>query len=195
MLFSLSDNRAGSCRLDGIALTLAAWSLSGSVLAAGMEVTGVSNRVVNDIFVVNAAIRYELGDDMRGALENGISLAFDVQIELTEPRKMLWDPVTVRTVQRLRLQYHALSETYVVTNVTTRTRRSFPSLREALLDMGDMRDVAVSETRHLNADTTYRGRIRVTLDVEALPPPLRPVAYLSPHWHLRSAWRRWEVKL
>lgn len=195
MQFWSSDRCSGSRRLRRLALMLLALPLPSLALAAGIHVTGVSGRIVNDIFVVDATIRYELGDDMRDALENGIALAFDVHIELTEPRRVLWDPVAVRTAQRLRLEYHALSETYVVTNLTTRTRRNFRSLEEALLDLGDMRDVAVSEMRHLDTDASYRGRVRVTLDVEALPPPLRPIAYLSPQWDLRSAWRSWEVSL
>ena len=177
--------------LCGAALTVATFVAPGVVLATGIAVTSVSSRVVNEIHVVDATVSYALSDDMKAALENGIPLIFDVEIEVSEQRKYLWDPEVVRTVQRLRLQYHALSRTYVVTNDTTHTRQSLPALSEALTYMGDLRGLAISETRHLNAGVQFRGRIRVILDVEALPPPLRPVAYLSPNWHLRSKWQDW----
>jgi hypothetical protein len=149
---------------------------------------------VNDIYVVDADFRYGLSPDMRDALDNGITLAFDVEVEIRQPRRYLWDPLVMRSVQRLRLEYHALSRTYLVSNDTTRTRQSFPTLDEALLELGHMRGAAISETRHLPENGGYTGRIRVRLDVDALPAPLRPIAYLSPDWHLSSSWRQWEVK-
>jgi hypothetical protein len=40
---------------------------------------------------------------------------------------------------------------------------------------------------------TYLARIRTFLDIESLPPPMRPQAYFSPNWDLSSEWYEWEL--
>ena len=35
----------------------------------------------------------------------------------------------------------------------------------------------------------------VELDVEALPPPLRPIAYTSGAWRLNSDWHKWDIRI
>ncbi len=164
------------------------------VRAEGYEVRSVAGRVVNGIYVVDSSIHIGLSEDMRNALNNGVALAFLVEVEIHAPRRYLWDALIVRSTQRLTLEYHALTGGYVVNNESTHTRRSFPSLDEALTGLGELRGMAVSEERFLPAKTSCSGRLRISLDVESLPPPLRPIAYLSPEWHLRSAWRRWTVE-
>lgn len=159
----------------------------------GILVDDASNRLVNDIYVVDADITYELSEEAREALDHGVPLSFTVEIEFKERRDYLWDEVVASNTQRLRLEYHALSRSYLVSNLTTRTRRSFPTLEDALKGMGEMREVAVSERRFLRAGAPEEGRIRALLDIEALPAPLRPAAYLSPQWRLRSKWKRWTI--
>ena len=39
----------------------------------------------------------------------------------------------------------------------------------------------------------YSVDLRVGLDIEALPTPLRPVAYTSLSWRLNSGWTTWGV--
>lgn len=162
--------------------------------AEGYEVRSVDGRVVNGIYVVDSTIHIGLSEDMRNALNNGVALTFLVEVEIHAPRRYLWDALIVRSTQRLMLEYHALTGGYVVNNESTHTRRSFPTLDEALRELGELRDMAVSEERYLPAGIQCTGRLRVSLDVESLPPPLRPIAYLSPEWYLRSDWRRWTVE-
>lgn len=164
------------------------------VRAEGYEVRSVDGRVVNGIYVVDSTIDFGLSEDMRNALNNGVALTFLVEVEIHAPRRYFWDALIVRSTQRLTLEYHALTGGYVVNNASTHTRRSFPSLEEALHGLGELQAMAVSEERFLPAKTPFSGRLRVSLEVESLPPPLRPIAYLSPEWHLRSDWRRWTVE-
>ena len=42
-------------------------------------------------------------------------------------------------------------------------------------------------------DAVHSVDLRVSLDIEALPTPLRPVAYTSFTWHLNSGWSTWKV--
>ncbi|MBS1173864.1 MAG: hypothetical protein H6R12_2694 [Proteobacteria bacterium] len=57
-----------------------------------------------------------------------------------------------------------------------------------------MKDLTLVRADALDADQTYRVEMRVALDIESLPLPLRPRAYLSPDWNLSSEWSRWRLR-
>ncbi|NCF09332.1 MAG: DUF4390 domain-containing protein, partial [Gammaproteobacteria bacterium] len=54
-----------------------------------------------------------------------------------------------------------------------------------------LRDFPMLDRRLLRVGVRYGARLRASLDVEALPLPLRPVAYLSSAWDLTSEWHDW----
>jgi hypothetical protein len=188
--WSSADTR----RLAFVGALLGGLCLVGDARADGYEIRAVEDRIVNGIYVVDSTIHFGLSADMRNALNSGVALSFLIEVEIHTPRRYMWDELVVRSAQRLTLEYHALTGGYVITNQSTHTRRSFQTIDEALEALGDLRGMAVSEERFLPASTTFTGRLRVSLDVESLPPPLRPIAYLSPDWHLRSDWQRWTVE-
>jgi hypothetical protein len=179
-------------------VTVAVWLALAAVGAAraddGTAVTAVDERFTNGMYIVDASVRFVLTDDMRDALNSGIALIYDVEVEIRSTGDWLWDDVVARSVQRISLEYHSLSGTYVVSNTTSKLRRSFRDLDEALQALGDLSNLAISEERHLPKPGPYRGRMRIGLDLQTLPAPLRPIAYLSPSWPLHSDWFEWTVK-
>lgn len=167
--------------------------VSAAVADENSTLSGVHDRFVNGMYVVDGAVHFSLTEDMREALNNGIVLTYDVEVEIYAPRRWIWDDLLVRSVQRRSLEYHALTRSYIVNNSTTRAKRSVHTLEEALEVLGEVKDMAISEQRHLPQPGPYEARMRASLDVESLPAPLRPVAYLSPDWHLDSDWQHWTV--
>ena len=45
----------------------------------------------------------------------------------------------------------------------------------------------------LQNNIKYLARIRLYLDIDSLPSPLRPRAYFSSDWNISSQWYRWEI--
>jgi hypothetical protein len=179
-------------------VTVAVWLTLAAAGAAradeGTAVTAVDEHFTNGMYIVDASVRFVLTDDMRDALNSGIALIYDVEVEIRSTGDWLWDDVVARSVQRISLEYHSLSGTYVVSNTTSKLRRSFRDLDEALQALGDLSNLAISEERHLPRPGPYRARMRIGLDLQTLPAPLRPIAYLSPSWPLHSDWFEWTVK-
>lgn len=176
-----------------LGLCIAMASPTAALSAEESAVAAVRDRFVNDMYLVDGRVRFVLTEDMRDALNSGIALIYDVEIEIRGTGGWLWDDVVARSVYRISLEYHALSGNYVVSNTTSRVRQSFRNLDEALLALGDLSNMAVSEQRYLPKPGPYRGRMRVGLDLQTLPAPLRPIAYLSPDWPLHSEWYEWTV--
>jgi hypothetical protein len=49
-------------------------------------------------------------------------------------------------------------------------------------------------TTAIEPEKKYVVRVRARLDVEALPSPLRPLAYLTAPWQLDSDWYQWPLR-
>ena len=67
------------------------------------------------------------------------------------------------------------------------------TLAGALDAIGRLHDFPLIDRALLKPPGNYYGRLRASLDIEALPPPLRPVAYLSTDWRLGSTWYAWSL--
>jgi len=156
--------------------------------AVEFEITTAEVSVVSDFHTVNAKAQFTFSEEALEALANGVNLTIKVEVELKRQRRYLWDPVTVRAIQGYVLQRHELTEQYLITNTTLGTHRNFRSLNDAIASLGELDPIPVVQLSALDPDQSYRLRLRTHLDIESLPAPLRPVAYLSPNWRLSSKW-------
>ena len=161
--------------------------------AAEITVNRVSSKVINDIYVVNANLKYELGEKTTEALKNGIPLTFYIEVEFEQPRKLVWNKEIVRHNHYIQLEHHPLSDQYVLTNLSTSDQFSFNSLNDALAKLGKISKLAITETKNISTKTALIGRIRTGLDIESLPPPMRLQAWLSSEWRTSSGWHEWVI--
>ncbi|MCC7412007.1 MAG: DUF4390 domain-containing protein [Gammaproteobacteria bacterium] len=173
-----------------VAVALASAVLAGT-REAGFHVRGARVELVNDIYMVDVQFEHRFSEESLEALENGIPLTVNVEVEFRRPRRYLWDPLVVRVVQDYRLQRHELSNQYLVIDVATGGRRNFGSLEAAIAALDAPAPIPVAERDVLSGGHEYVARVRTRMDIEALPAPLRPVAWLKPGWRLASDWLDW----
>ena len=143
---------------------------------------------------VGGRLELALTPKVEEALSKGIPLDVVIDFKLQRQRQLLWDQGIAEWKLRRQVQYHALTDQYFVISEkgTSETRESFNSLSEALRQLGSLSDLRFDVPRELPAGN-YALDVRVSLDIEALPAPLRPLAYTSRAWHLNSGWLRWKV--
>jgi hypothetical protein len=158
-----------------------------------MQIRDGEVRLDDGVYLLDARIHYELSDAAREALDNGVPLVMALQIEVQRSRWWWWNAEVAMLEQRYRLQYHALSERYVVTALNSGESRSFRSLETLLAELGRIQGLPVIDAGLLDPDEHYIVRARVGLDIDALPRPLRAVAYISPEWQLTSDWQSWSL--
>jgi hypothetical protein len=173
-----------------LSLLLAAPMLS--AVAAGFSVREASVIVVNDIYTVTGQLDFDFSAEALEALESGVSLTVRIEIEFLRPRRYLWDPTVARTVRSYRLKRHELSNQFLVINSIAGSQESFRSLSAAIEAMQELEPIPVLERHLMDRDRSYLARMRALLDIEELPAPMRPVAYLSSGWRLSSGWYDWE---
>ncbi|GAB4352447.1 MAG: hypothetical protein Kow006_17010 [Gammaproteobacteria bacterium] len=161
--------------------------------AGGFVVRDASTHLSEGVYRLNASIDYRLSPAVREALENGVPLTVEIQIEVRRDRWYWLDEEVAVLNQYYLLQYHALSRQYLLTSLNSGKQRSFSTLRSALEAMGSLVDIPILDSKLLRPETEYQVRLRALLDIESLPAPLRPVAYLSDEWRLVSEWYSWPL--
>lgn len=166
-------------------------TLPTSLMAADFRISDVTVRLHDQVYLLNANLHYDFSEEALGALQNGVPLTILIAIDIEQPRRWLWNETLASLEQGLRLQYHALSDQYVLQNLNSGARYAFHSRRAALEAMGYLRDFPLLDQTLLNHGVEYLVRLQARLDIESLPSPLRPIAYITPAWRLKSDWYRW----
>ncbi len=166
---------------------------AGGSYASGFDVTGASTKLEGGIYRLNAQIEYHFSNAALDALQNGVPLNVEIEMEVRRRRPWLWDETVYALTQRFQLEYHTLSRQYVVGNLNSGERRGFPTRTAALRFMGKINDFPLLDRSLLTEKERYEGALRARLDLEALPAPLRLFAYLSEDWRLNSEWRIWPL--
>lgn len=145
----------------------------------------------NDNYVLHADIDYHLPLAVREALDNSVPITLVVQLKVKRDRRLMWDETVLNEWIRYRLRYHALSKLYQVQQEGSGTPRNFATLDAAIQALGSIRQLSIAPADRIMLGITYKAGLRAYLDFEALPLPLRSVAYLKPEWQLDSPWYQW----
>lgn len=159
---------------------------------ADFGVTLVQSEILEDSVRFTAVVDASLNHRVEEALNKGIPIEILVDVALDRHRRFLWDSEVKTWELRRRIQFHALSEQYVVQGFGGGSE-GFYSLEGALKYLGAFKDITLVVSQELEPDAEYRIRLRARLDIESLPAPLRPVAYASTAWRLSSGWKEWKV--
>jgi hypothetical protein len=174
-----------------LAFALAWWAVVAS--AAEFTISKAAARLEDGAYLVDATIAYEFSTAVLEALENGVPLTVELHLQVRREGAWVWEPDVVDSRLRSQIRFSPLLGTYRVTNLDTGSQRSFASRDRAIVALGEVRDLLLVRSDVLDPEETYRVDMQATLDIESLPLPLRPRAYLSPDWNLSSDWSRWRL--
>ena len=172
-----------------LTLCLMAWHVP-NALAGDIVVEEATLIEVDQLPIVRSTMAFKFSNAAIEALNSGVAIFLEFNLKVKRERKYLWDKSVVRLSKRLKLERHALTERFIITDLLDQQRRIFDSLESAFDGINDMSDIPVSSLSEIQQDT-YSLAIKAKLDIEALPAPLRPVAYVSPSWRMSSGWYEW----
>lgn len=169
--------------------------LAGGALGAeeGIEVRQASTRLQGGVWFLDADIAYTLNDPAREALDNGLALDIELTIRLTQRRRVIWDSTFAELRQRYQLQYHALTERYIVRNLNSGEQASFGSLNAALDALGTVRALPIIDDALLARGERHYVNIRAVVDIKQLGGPMALVRFLWNDWRIAGDWVRWRL--
>jgi hypothetical protein len=158
------------------------------------EVRSAMVELRDGVYFLNAVVAYRLSTEARDALHSGVPLGIRLDVEIFHPRRWWFDNENGTLRQAYQLEYHALSERYIVLNVNSGDQASFGSLGGALEYLGRVERFPLIDAALLDADRGYDVRLRAVLDEEQFPGPLRLLAFWRRDWSIASEWYRWPLQ-
>ena len=169
-------------------------TLSAGAMARGVTITSGTATFEDAHLVVSLQASITLNENVEEALDNGITLFFEAETRILRERRLWPDTQMLRASNRFALSRHALSNRYALTDLASGQSRTFKTLQEALLVLGDLQRVLVADEGVLPQQEVYLARARFRLITEELPAPMRPLVWISPSWWVSSPWYEWAIK-
>ncbi len=194
---------AASCRrfdlrvLQAIAVAIVVFGVQ--PLARGQqdpgrfEIRSASVDLRAGVYYLDAWVEYRLSSETRGALEAGVALTLQTEVEFLRNRRFWLDDDEASLRQSYELRYHALSERYLVVNSNSGEQNSYATLFSALNFLGRITELPLIDAALLDSDAAYDIRIRAVLSTDDIPGPLRLLAFWRRDWSLKSEWYRWSL--
>lgn len=155
----------------------------------GLSVAAMDGHLAGGRYRVTLELDIGLTEAVEEALHNGVPIRILAEVRVRDPRGWLWSRTIAEETRGYTLSYHSLSSQYLVQWPSSEEYRAYPSRQVALSVL------ETPEPWQLELPSPLSGgglvaEARVRLDLQALPAPLRLVAYFSPDWRIGSGWRR-----
>lgn len=163
-------------------------------LAADFKILNQACRSTDDSFVMDANIDFNFSDKVTEALQNGVPITLELHLQVRKQGAWLWEKDLKDSRMRYQIRYHALASVYQVVDLQSNTQESFVTREVAITALGDILDMPVVRHDLMDKGKIYRVGLKASLDVDSLPLPLRPVAYLSPSWNQSSEWHTCRIR-
>jgi hypothetical protein len=174
-----------------------AWLLAALIalpaLAGGFRVESAKTHLDGNTFVLDARIHYGFSELALEALDNGVPLTIEVHIQVRPRGAWIWADNLLDRRLRYAIRYKPLSERFVVSQLPAETGRSFVTREAAISALGELKGIPLIGAASLKPNTAYDVHLKAELDIEELPLPLRPMAYLRPSWKLSTGWTKWPI--
>jgi hypothetical protein len=154
----------------------------------------METRLREGTYLLDARIDYRFSDAALEALDNGVPLHLEVQVQIRREGAWFWEGVVRDRELGFVIRFLPLSELYLVVDRQRGTRQNFATRKAAINALGELSGVSLVAEDALEPAERYVVRLRAVLDIGALPLPLRPLAYLSPAWQLSSVWESWALQ-
>lgn len=167
------------------------WATSASAQQFIIEKAGTE--LVDQVYILNANLKYSFSDEALEALESGVSLILVLDIEVIKPRRYMWDEDIAALKQSYELKYLALADQYQLGNRNSGAQHVYHSLNEALATLERIENLPLIDSHLLKQNERYKVQVRSRLDIDSLPVPLRLSAYFSGGWWLTSGWYSWDL--
>jgi hypothetical protein len=176
--------------LFGFLATLALPALAATRIA----VTSASVAPDDGVLELDARVEITLPDDARRAIDAGLTLHLNYEIEINRVRRYWPDEGVASLQQSFELNYHALSQRYLVRNLNTGEQLDFGTLQAALDRLAELRGLPLLDSLLLERGSTYDIRVRAELTLRSAPDSLSWLLFWTDDWSAASEWYAWTLR-
>ena len=155
------------------------------------EVRSASTSLADGVHTLDARLQLVLSSEALAALESGVTLTIELQLQVIRSRRFIVDDVEAELAVRYELEYSPVTQRYIVRNLNSGNQDSFATLYSALNSLGRVQGLPVIDDALIDADSEYRVRLRAMLNTERYPAALRVLFFWRGQWQLQSEWFEW----
>jgi len=170
-------------------------AVQADALDGNLEIKSAYVNIDHGVFLLHSRIEYPMNQNILGALRDGVTLAFDLETYVARERRFWFDADIVDLTLRRELSYHTVSERYVVSDMRSGERESFPNLDAALEFLGTIDGWPVLVEPQLSDDDRYRIGVRAGIRRGRLPASLRALMFWTDDWYRVSEWYSWSLPM
>jgi hypothetical protein len=158
------------------------------------EVRSATTEVREGVHTLDARLQLVLSSEALAALESGVTLTIELQMQAIRVRRWLVDDAVAELAVRYELEYRPLSQRYIVKNLNSGEQDSFATLYSALNSLGRIQGLPVIDDALFDPDRQYRIRLRAMLNTQQYPATLRLLFFWRGQWQLQSEWFEWSLE-
>ena len=177
----------------GALLALGGTAPAAAAEEARFEVRSAYLEPVDGVMQLNATLELGLSATALEALRDGVPVTLTLESQLRRARRFLPDATVAELEQRWRLQYHALSDRWLVTHQNTGQQTSWPTQAAALDHLSRPRGVPIIDAPLLRDGATYEASLRATAEVGGVPDSLKVLMFWV-QWRRSTDWYTWTVR-
>ena len=144
------------------------------------------------VIELNAHVAYPLNPTILKALQNGVTLSFDVEVKVDQVHHFWFNSNVIDVTLQRDLAYHVVTRRFVVRNVQTGEERTFSTVQKALDDLERVRDWPVLVESQLQGGP-YTISVRAGVRRGKLPASLRALLFWTDDWQRESPWYTWAL--
>jgi hypothetical protein len=158
------------------------------------DVRSANTRLNAGVHELEARLQLILSQDALDALNSGVPLTIELNLEVIRVRGLWLDEVEAQLTITYELEYRPLSQRYIVRNLNSGDQDSFATLYSALNNLGRIQGLPVIDEALINPDSRYRLRLRAALSTRQYPAALRIIFFWRSQWQLESKWYEWSLE-
>lgn len=163
-------------------------------LEGALEVQSAFVNVVGGVYQLHVRTRYPSNDETVGALRDGVSLSYDIDVQVTRERRFWADETIVSLRLERELSYHSVSERYVIRDpLVTDEQKSYATLDEALAALGNIETWPILVASQVKEPGNYLVSVRASVRRGRLTDALRALMFWSDDWQRESEWYSWSL--
>lgn len=155
----------------------------------------VSSAYVNldsGVIQLYARAQYPLNPAIKKALQDGVTLTFDLEVKVDRVRHLWFDANVVDLTLQRELAYHVVTDQFVVRDVRSGDEKSFDTLKQALTYLGKVDGWPILVEPQLDGGR-YIISVRAGVRRGKLPASLRALLFWTDDWQRVSKWYSWSL--
>ena len=158
------------------------------------DVRSADTVLVEQKHMLDARLQLFLSDEALNALNSGVPLTIELNIELLRIRRFLPDDKETELSFQYELEYRPLSQRYIVRDVRNASQESYSTLFSALNRLGRIQNLFLFDSKSLIPDANYRLRLQALLSTKQYSAPLRMLFFWRSQWDIKSRWYEWQLQ-